>query len=84
MRAKAAQLIDGDAAGREEEKGAPALAATKGEKTTIMRSGWAVRALVCYSQRWARRKPGCIRANHVHLYNFLKKKVHLYKVPTSV
>jgi len=44
MRAKAAQLIDGDAAGREEEKGAPALAATKGEKTTIMRLGWAVRA----------------------------------------
>jgi hypothetical protein len=45
MRAKAAQSIDGDAAGREEEKGAPALAAT----TTIMRLGWAVRALVCYS-----------------------------------
>jgi hypothetical protein len=50
MRAKAAQSIDGDAAGREEEKGAPALAATtKGETTTIMRLGWAVRALVCYS-----------------------------------
>lgn len=49
--AKAAPLIDGTEKppGREEEMVAPALAASKWEKTTIMRSGWAVRALLVWS-----------------------------------